>query len=191
MQAQTNTMLHIGIYCSASTHIDPLFRDSAIKLATWMGQQHLTLINGGSNQGLMAIMSRTIQEQGGHSIGVIPKNFKARGWFSPYTDETVFVDDLSERKDVIKERSDVLVAFPGGIGTLDEFFDAWASFNLGFHDKPILLVNINGFYDPLITFLDSLKTARFTHDFLPNPLTIVHSVDACIDYLSERMTRPA
>lgn len=179
-------MLHVGIYCSASTHIDLIFQENAVKLATWMGQNGHTLVNGGSNQGLMEIMSRTVREQGGHSIGVVPENFKERGLFSKYTDETIFVTDLNERKAVMKEKSDVLLAFPGGIGTLDEFFDAWASFNLGFHDKPILLVNINGFYNPLITFLDQLKKDGFIHDFLPNPLTIVHNVEACVEFLTHR-----
>jgi len=176
-------MHYIGIYCSASTHIRPVFQESAIQLATWMGKNKLTLVNGGSNQGLMEIFSKTIHENGGKSIGVVPSAFETRGWFSRHNDEIIFVENLSDRKELIKEKSDVLIVFPGGIGTMDEFFDAWSSFNLGFHGKKIILVNVDNFYKPLLDFLAILKEERFTHDFLPNPLIIADSVNHCIEIL--------
>jgi uncharacterized protein (TIGR00730 family) len=182
-------MKNIGIYCSASTHIRPIFGEEAIKLGIWMGHHEKTLINGGSNQGLMEIFSRTVRDNGGRCIGVIPENFSERGWYSSHTDEKILVKDLSERKDVIKQRSDVLLAFPGGIGTMDELFDAWSSYNLGFHDKKIILLNIDDFFKPLLDQLAVFREEKFLHDFLPNPLLIVNSVDECIDLL-ERMDTP-
>jgi len=176
-------MQYIGIFCSASTKIRPVFRESAIQLATWMGKKRLTLINGGSNQGLMEIFSRTIQETGGRTIGVVPSDFEARGWFSTYNDETIFVKNLSDRKDYIKDKSDILIVFPGGIGSMDELFDSWASFNLGFHNKKIILANIDGFYDPLLNFLDRLKSEHFMHEFAPNPVIVAQSVSHCIELL--------
>jgi len=173
-------MQRIGIYCSASTHIRPLFREEAIKLGLWIGKNGKTLVNGGSNQGLMEVFSRTVREHGGHCIGVIPENFHERGWYSGETDEKILVKDLSERKDVIKRISNILLAFPGGVGTLDELFDAWSSYNLGFHNKRIVLINLNGFFDPLMQQLNFLREEKFLHDFLPNPLLVVKSVDECI-----------
>jgi len=176
-------MQYIGIYCSASIKIRPVFMESATKLGSWMGQKGMTLINGGSNQGLMQVFSKAVHENGGHCIGIVPSSFSNRGWFSKYNDETIFVDNLSERKELIKQRSDILIVFPGGIGSMDELFDAWASFNLGFHDKKIILANIDDFYEPLLKFLDNLREEKFLHEFLPNPVIIANSVEDCISII--------
>jgi len=176
-------MEKICIYCSASEKINPLFKDSAIKLAKWMGKNNKTLLNGGSSQGLMKVFSSTVKENGGKTIGIIPENLKGRGWLSNYNDEVIIVKDLNERKDMMKKLSDIMIVFPGGIGTLDEMFDAWASFSLGYHNKKIVLVNVDGFYNHLIEFLNKLKAEKFIHDFLPSPLIVVNSIDKCIDIL--------
>lgn len=178
-------MQTIGIYCSASTHIQPLFREEAVKLGLWMGKHGKTLVNGGSNQGLMEVFSKTVRESGGDCVGVIPEDFSKRGWHSSHTDRKILVKDLSERKDIIKQLSDILIAFPGGVGTMDELFDAWSSYNLGFHDKRIILLNINGFFDPLLQQLALFREEKFLHEFLPNPLFIVDSVDQCIELLEK------
>lgn len=183
LQQRIKTMQSIGIYCSASTHIRPLFGEEAVKLGRWMGEQKKTLVNGGSNQGLMEVFSRTVRQTGGECIGVIPSNFSDRGWHSNHTDRRILVKDLSERKDIIKDLSDILIAFPGGVGTMDELFDAWSSFNLGFHNKKIILINLDGFFNPLIEQLRIFREEGFLHDFLPNPLLIVQSVDECIHLL--------
>ena len=176
-------MQTIGIYCSASILIRPIFQQEAYRLGEWIGKKNKTLINGGSNQGLMEVFSRAVKENGGRCIGVIPADFYKRGWYSNQTDEKVIVDNLSDRKEIIKKRSDVLIVFPGGIGTMDEFFDAWASYTLGFHDKKIILVNIDGFFTPLLQQLEVFREEKFIHEFLPSPLVIVDSVVQCIEQL--------
>jgi len=176
-------MEKICIYCSASEKINPIFKEDAIELAKWMGQNNKTLLNGGSSQGLMKVFSSTIKEHGGSTIGIIPENLKNRGWLSNYNDEVIIVKDLNERKDMMKKLSDIMIVFPGGVGTLDEMFDAWASFSLGYHNKKIVLVNVNGFYDSLIEFIDILKAEKFIHDFLPSPLIVVNSINECIEII--------
>lgn len=179
-------MGYIGIYCSASTRIRPIFNESAIEIGKWIGQNGMTLINGGSNQGLMEILSRTVHENGGHCIGVVPSSFEQKGWFSKFNDETIYVRDLGERKDIIKKRSDILVVFPGGVGSMDEFFDAWASYNLGFHNKHIILANIDGFYNPLLKFINSLEKENFLHESPSDgPVEIANSVDECIGLIEQ------
>jgi len=148
-----------------------------------MGKKGMTLVNGGSNQGLMAIFSSNIRENGGKCLGVVPSAFKERGWFNEKNDETIFVENLSDRKEIIKKMSDILIVFPGGIGSMDEFFDAWASYNLDFHSKKIILANIDGFYNPLMTFLDTLKKEHFVHDFLPTPVIVADTVNQCMDII--------
>jgi uncharacterized protein (TIGR00730 family) len=176
-------MQTIGIYCSASVHIRPVFNESAEKLGIWMGKKGMTLVNGGSNQGLMAIFSKTIRENGGRCVGVVPTAFKKRGWYNEKNDETIFVENLSDRKEIIKKTSDLLIVFPGGVGSMDELFDAWASYNLDFHSKKIILANIDGFYNPLLSFLDILKKENFMHDFLPKPVIVADSVEQCIEII--------
>ncbi len=154
-----------------------------------MGQKGLTLVNGGSSQGLMEVFSKTVQQHGGTCIGVIPEQFQERDWQSIYTDEKILVKSLAERKDVIKEISDILLVFPGGIGTMDEFFDAWASFSLGFHNKKILLINLEGFYQPLLKQIELFRREQFLHDFLPNPLQVVESIEETISFLEKSLEK--
>lgn len=176
-------MQTIGIYCSASVHIRPVFNESAAKLGKWMGKKGMTLVNGGSNQGLMAIFSRNVKDYGGKCIGVVPSAFKERGWYNEKNDETIFVENLSDRKEVIKKISDILIVFPGGVGSMDELFDAWASYNLDFHSKKIILANIEGFYDQLIVFIETLKKEHFMHDFLPNPVIVADTIEQCMEII--------
>lgn len=176
-------MQTIGIYCSASVHIRPVFNESAARLGVWMGKKGMTLVNGGSNQGLMAIFSRNVKENGGKCVGVVPNAFKERGWYNEKIDETIFVENLSDRKEVIKKISDILIVFPGGVGSLDELFDAWASYNLDFHSKKIILANIEGFYDQLLVFIETLKKEHFMHDFLPNPLIVADTIEQCMEII--------
>jgi len=129
----------------------------------------------------MEVFSKAVKKNGGKCIGVIPANFSERGWYSNQTDEKIIVRNLSERKEIIKKRSDILIVFPGGIGTMDEFFDAWSSYTLGFHDKKIILVNIDSFFTSLLQQIEIFKKEKFLHEFLPNPLLIVNSVAQCIE----------
>lgn len=187
-------MQTIGIFCSASILIKPIFEQEACQLGEWIGKSGKTLINGGSNQGLMEVFSKAVKKNGGKCIGVIPANFSERGWYSNQTDEEIIVDNLSERKEIIKERSDILIVFPGGIGTMDEFFDAWSSYTLGFHNKKIILVNIDGFFTSLLQQIDIFRKEKFLHEFLPNPLLIVNSAAQCIERLKimekDKITEP-
>lgn len=178
-------MKTIGIYCSASEDIKTHFEQEAIKLGHWMGENKMTLVNGGSNRGLMEIFAKAVRNSGGLCTGVIPENLAERGWHSNQTDKVILVKNLSERKEVIKTISDVLIAFPGGIGTMDEFFDAWASYSLGYHHKKIILVNLGGYYTPLVEQLNVFKKEGFLHDFLPSPLIVVDTAEECIDRIRE------
>ncbi len=175
----------IGLYCSASDNIEPLYKEEAIQLASWIGRQGWTLMNGGSSQGLMNLFSETVHQSGGTCLGVIPTSFRANGWISPFNDEIIWVNNLSERKETIKANSDVILVFPGGIGTLDEMFDAWASYSLGFHHNPVVLCNLHDFYSPLLSFLEKLKKDGFIHSFLPDPLNVVDSIEAGVDWLEK------
>jgi uncharacterized protein (TIGR00730 family) len=115
-------MEKIGIFCSASGSIDPIYFDAAHQIGEWMGKNGKTLIYGGANLGLMECVAKAVKENGGHVIGVVPSKLEENGKVSTYPDEIIATHDLSDRKDIILQQSDVLVALPGGIGTLDEGF---------------------------------------------------------------------
>ena len=145
-------MEKIGIFCSASGSIDPIYFDAAHQIGEWMGKNGKTLIYGGANLGLMECVAKAVKENGGHVIGVVPSKLEENGKVSTYPDEIIATHDLSDRKDIILQQSDVLVALPGGIGTLDEVF--------------------HGFYNPLLAVLSELQTRGFTR----HPLSSYYEV---------------
>lgn len=151
----------IGIFCSASSHIDPFYFEKARELGTWMGKQGKTLVYGGSNGGLMECVAEAVKTNGGRVFGVIPTIVESRNNVSEYVDIDFRCNNLSDRKDTMLQESQVMVALPGGIGTLDEIFTVMASAKIGYHHKKIILYNINGFWNKLIELLDDLAMKHF------------------------------
>ena len=154
-------MEKIGIFCSASNSIDTLYFEKAKELGTWMGKQGKTLIYGGANLGLMDCVALSAKENGGTVIGVVPSKLEESGRVSPIPDEIIKTGNLSERKDVMVEQSDVLVALPGGIGTFDEIFHVMAASSIGYHSKKVIFYNINGFYNDLLAILNGFSEQHF------------------------------
>jgi uncharacterized protein (TIGR00730 family) len=109
----------------------------------------------------MEQMAQAVKEAGGYIIGVLPAKLEENGWGSNLSDQTIHTDNLSERKDRMLRESDVLVALPGGIGTLDEVFHVIAAATVDYHNKKVIFYNINGFYNKLLSLLDDLKATHF------------------------------
>lgn len=149
--------MNIGIFCSANNSIEPVYFEKTAELGRWMGHNGHTLVFGGCNMGLMECVAKAVHQAGGHTIGVVPRIIEEGGRTSRYVDEQVNCENLSDRKELLLQHSDVVVALPGGIGTLDEVFTVAASHTIGYHQKPILLYNINGFWDSLIALLNDLS----------------------------------
>lgn len=160
-------MEKIGIFCSASENISSVYFDSARRIGQWMGENGKTLVYGGANLGLMECIARAVKEYGGYVIGVVPSKLEENGKVSTYPDRIISTRNLSDRKDVITEESDVLVALPGGIGTLDEVFHVMAAASIGYHYKKVIFYNLNGFYDRLLLALEELQDLGFARQ----PLT--------------------
>ena len=150
-------MDRIGVFCSASEVIDSIYFDKAQEFGRWMGQNKKTLVYGGANLGLMECVAKAAKENGGFVMGVVPTKLEERGAVSDLLDVTFRVDNLSERKDAMLRESDILVALPGGVGTLDEVFHVMASASIGYHAKKVILYNVNGFWNGLLAFMDELK----------------------------------
>lgn len=155
-------MEKIGIFCSASENIDKMYFDAARRVGQWMGQNGKTLVYGGSNLGLMESVAQAMKEQGGHIIGVVPSIVEENGKVSACIDRIIHTNNLSDRKDILTAESDILVALPGGIGTLDEVFHVVGAASIGYHQKRVVLYNVDGFYDKLIAALDDLLVKGFS-----------------------------
>ena len=176
-------MEKIGIFCSASEVIDSLYFEKARELGEWLGQNRKTLVYGGANLGLMECVAKSAKENGAFIMGVVPTKLEERGAVSDLLDVTFRVDDLSERKDTMLRESDVLVALPGGVGTLDEVFHVVASASIGYHHKKVIFYNVNGFWQPLLDFLDGMKGSGFVRRPLENFYQVANTWEELIDLL--------
>ena len=162
--------MKICIFCSANQLIDPDFFRMTEELGQWATREGHTIVFGGVNQGLMECVGKAAHEAGGRTIGVIPRIVEKSGRISDYVDIEMLCDNLSDRKQMMEDQSDVFVALPGGIGTIDELFTIAAAHTIGYHDKLVILYNMKGFWDSLIAMLDDLQQKGMVrgnwHDYI-------------------------
>ena len=149
--------MKICIFCSANQQIDPDFFTITEELGRWAADKGHTIVYGGVNCGLMECVAKATKEAGGHTIGVVPVIVEKNGRTSDYVDVEIPVDNLSDRKQLMMDQSDVFIALPGGLGTLDEIFTVVASATIGYHQKTVILYNMKGFWNSLIALLDDLQ----------------------------------
>jgi len=177
----------ICVFCGSSPGADTDYTTAARQLGRLMGQQGITLVYGGSNIGLMRAIADACLAEGGHVIGVMPQGLIDRE--VAYTDLKEFhvVESMSIRKEKMAELSDAFIAMPGGIGTLDEIFEAMSWNQLEIMDKPVALLNTKGFYDQLVSFLDYTVQQRFVrpehHKNLlvnENPVLLLQAIEAYV-----------
>ena len=149
--------MKICIFCSANQQIDSDFFTMTEELGRWVAENGHSIVYGGVNQGLMESLGKAAKEAGGRTIGVIPMIVEKSGRTSDYVEIEIPCDNLSDRKQLMLDQSDVFIALPGGIGTLDEVFTVAASATIGYHNKLVILYNMKGFWNPLIALLDDLQ----------------------------------
>ncbi len=147
----------IGVFCSSSDKMAPVFYEQTAALGKWMGQQKKTLVYGGSRCGLMETVAKAVKENGGRVYGVVPQKLVRNNMVSDYIDITFHCDGLSDRKEWLIGESDIMIALPGSVGTLDEAFSAMAENTFGIHQKKIIFWNIDGFWDDFFHFIDGLS----------------------------------
>jgi len=150
--------MKIGIFCSANDSIDPDFVRMTEELGRWMAAHHHTLVYGGCDMGLMKTIGHAVHDNGGTAIGVVPRIIESHGRVASCLDVDIPVDNLSDRKDIILSQSDILIALPGGIGTLDEVFTVAAAKTIGYHSKRVILYNMKGFWNKTIEMIGHLDS---------------------------------
>ena len=154
--------MKICVFCSANQQIDPDFFGLTEELGRWAAENGHTIVFGGVNQGLMECIGKAAKQVGGRTIGIIPMIVEKSGRTSDYVDIEIPCDNLSDRKQLMQDMSDVFIALPGGIGTLDEIFTIAASATIGYHEKTVILYNMKGFWNSLIAMLDDLHSRGVT-----------------------------
>jgi uncharacterized protein (TIGR00730 family) len=154
-------MKKIAVFCSANNDIDQRYFDAAEELGKQIAAQGDELVYGGCNMGLMECLARATHENGGRVIGVIPTKLEKDGRVSQYIDVEIPCDNLADRKELMELQADVTVALPGGIGTLDEIFTVAARHTIGYSSKKVYLLNIGGFWNPLIAMLRQMQEQHF------------------------------
>lgn len=155
----------ICVYCSSSDRIDRSYFEVAEAFGRGLAGQGHGLVYGGGRVGLMGATARAVHAAGGAVCGVIPEALKAReGVAYDAADELVVTETMRERKRIMIERADAFVALPGGHGTLEEFMEVLTLRQQGYHRKPVVLLNTNGFYDLLLRFFDHLAERRFARE---------------------------
>jgi hypothetical protein len=143
----------ICVYCGSRAGERPEFTATAKAVGHWIGERGGQLVYGGGRTGLMGVVAEATRTAGGRAVGIIPKALVDRELANRQSDELHVVDTMHERKAMMGERADAFVALPGGIGTFEELFEIWTWRQLRYHDKPVGILNAEGYYDGLLEFL--------------------------------------
>ncbi|MCF0244392.1 MAG: TIGR00730 family Rossman fold protein [Bacteroidaceae bacterium] len=175
--------MKIGVFCSANNNIADIYFEKTKELGRWMGENHHTLVYGGCNSGLMECVAEAVKGANGTVIGVVPTILEKHGRISDFVDVAVHTDNLSDRKDLLLAHSDVIIALPGGIGTLDEIFTVAAAHTIGYHAKKVILYNIEHFYDSLIALLNDLKEKNMVRGSWEDKILCANTFEELIESL--------
>lgn len=176
-------MRSICIFCGSSPGNRPEYLQLARTTGWLIAERGLTLVYGGGKVGLMGAVADAALLAGGRVVGIIPQMLLDREVGHPGLSELHVVGTMSERKLMMGELSDAFLTLPGGIGTLDELFEAWTWTQLGLHDKPCGLVNYQGYYDPLVQFLDRSVAEGFQRPRHRAALLVEPEVEVLLDRL--------
>ena len=171
---------NICVYCGSNTGTNPAYAEAARRLGRAVAAEGIGLVYGGGGLGLMGELARAAIAHGGRVTGIIPAFLSEKERMLREADELVVVEDMHQRKKLMFDRADAFVALPGGIGTLEELVEQLTWAQLGRHTKPIVLVNIDGFWAPLLQLLHHMHEAAFIRPDMDVPFVTVDSADQVI-----------
>ena len=160
------------VYCGSRPGADPRFAEVAAQVGRWIGEHGGQLVYGGGNNGTMGVLADAALKAGARVVGVIPQSMVQREWAKRDCTELHVVDNMHQRKSMMAERADAFLALPGGIGTFEEFFEVWTWRVLDFHRKPVGLLDLDGYYQHLLQFLQHAVRSGFMNDWQMEMLTV-------------------
>jgi uncharacterized protein (TIGR00730 family) len=175
--------MNILVYCGARLGNDPLLQTTAERVGHAIVDRGWNLIYGGGGVGLMGILARTVIQRGGHVTGIIPTFLNTAEVALDECSTLIEVETMHERKQLMIEMADCIVAIPGGFGTLDELFEALTWRQLGLHACPVGLLNVDGFYDSLVALRNDLHRRAFLDDTVASFLTVDNGIESLFDAL--------
>jgi len=175
----------VAVYCGSATGSDPVFAQATRATASAMAANGVDLVYGGGRLGLMGLIADSVLAEGGRVYGVIPEALVNLEVAHTGVTELYTVANMHERKAKMTELADAFLALPGGIGTLDELFEAWSWNVLGYHAKPFCLLNVEGFWDGLITFIDHASRNGFLSPQRRSQLLVAASPEEALKLLDE------
>jgi uncharacterized protein (TIGR00730 family) len=158
---QTPPRFSLCVYCGSKSGAQPIYQKIANQVGQWIGQRGGQLVYGGGDRGLMGVVANATLHAGGRVIGVIPQTLVDQEVANHACTELHIVPDMHTRKAMMIERADAFLALPGGIGTFEELFEVWAWCQLGYHSKPIGLLNTCSYYDGMLSFLNNTVAQGF------------------------------
>jgi uncharacterized protein (TIGR00730 family) len=156
-------MKSICVFCGSNVGAQPAYRQAAVELGMLIAQKGIRLVYGGGNVGLMGVIASTVLEHGGQVTGVIPTFLNRKEVGNLGDTEHIEVETMHQRKQIMADRSDGFIAMPGGMGTMEEMFEVLTWGQLGLHAKPFGLLNVEGYYDQLVGFMDHMVKEQFLH----------------------------
>lgn len=174
---------NICVYCGSSGRAPDVYKEAAVAMGKILGEGGYTLVYGGGSVGLMGLVANSTLSNGGKAIGIIPRHIEAREIGHPDLTELHVVDSMHVRKQMMVDRSDAFIILPGGIGTMDEFFEIMTWRQLGLHDKPIIVVNVNGYWTTIIDMLEVMVREKFLRQEDRDCVVVVESPEQVFEAL--------
>jgi uncharacterized protein (TIGR00730 family) len=175
---------NVTVYCASSTKLAGVYREAAAELGRAIARRGWGVVYGGDRTGLMGAVADGCHGEGGTVVGIMPQRLFEAGIANDRCQEMVIARDMRHRKEMLENRGDAMIALPGGIGTLEEFFEVIVGKHLGFHSKPIVLMNINGYYNPLLAMIDHGIEHQFIRAEQRGLYFVAGSVEDAIEFLS-------
>jgi len=179
-------MAAIGVFCASSSTLQPKWLDLATRTGQELAARGHTLVSGGGCVGMMGAVAAGARAGGAHTLGVIPQSLVDLEVADVDADELIVTADMGARKNLLIERSDAFITLPGGLGTLDELFEVWTTATLDLHDKPIVLLDPDGFYDGLLRWLERLADSKFVRPAALAKVVVAKSISETLDLVEER-----
>jgi uncharacterized protein (TIGR00730 family) len=174
----------VCVYCGSSARVDQVYKDAAVQLGKVIAAQGWNVVYGGGRVGLMGLVADSALEAGGKVVGIIPKHIQGREIEHTDLTELHVVDSMHIRKQMMVDRSDAFVVLAGGLGTLDEFFELLTWKQLGLHDKPIVMANVNGYWDQMNQAIRHLASEKFMREEDLRMYQVVDNIDNIPDAIN-------
>lgn len=185
-----NKLHKVCVFCGANAGVRPRYAEVASTLGETLGRQKLDLVYGGGSVGLMGIVARSAESHGCHVVGIIPSSLTSRELMGQKIGELIVVDTMHERKARMAALADAFIALPGGFGTLDELFEAITWAQLGLHAKPIGLLNVDGYFDGLVQFIDNAIAEGFIRPHYRQLFILDVDAEKLLDQLRANLAPP-